>query len=214
MAGYYIYSLDGRVFQQLTTTPTKEQALVLAGSIVDDLEDLLDEYGDDEAADPEKWPLDRAELAEVIQKRLASPDWYADLNFGDAAIWDTVLYSLMDEAGESIGLGFRCENDGFLYWDAAEMAASHGAPMMAEPNFGGSGFRYSGKSQGDIGLTYSFYLPAQTQQLLKQLEKAIPHFEKLPDDDDGERAQFFEGLLEPVRKIIAEGRMMWVQTDT
>jgi hypothetical protein len=214
MAGYFIYSLDSDVFRKLTTAPTKEQALVLADSIIDDLADLLDEYGDGDAADPAKWPLDREALAESIRKRLASRDWYADLTMGDAAIWDNLLYNLSDEAGETIGIDFQCENDGFLYWDAAEIAAEHGAPMMAEPKFGNSGFRHSGKSRGDIQLMYTFYLPAQTEKLLRQLEKAVPHFETLPDEEDGDRDQFFQGLLEPVRRIVAAGRVMWVQTDT
>jgi hypothetical protein len=214
MAGYYIYSLDADAFEQLTASPTREQALVLADSILDGLEDALEEYGDDQAADPSKWPLDRKSLADRIQKRLASADWYADLTYGDAAIWDDMLHNLQDEPGEKLGIDFQCENDGFLYWDAAAIAARHGAPMMAEPKFGNSGFRYSGKSKGDIDLMYSFYLPAQTQILLKQLEKAVPHFETLPDDEDGDRDQFFRGLLEPAKRIVEAGRVMWVQTDT
>jgi len=86
--------------------------------------------------------------------------------------------------------------------------------MMAEQRFGNSGFRYSGKSRGDIELMYTFYLPAQTQRLLKQLEKAVAYFETLPDEKDGDRDQFFQGLLEPVRRIVAAVRVMWVQTDT
>src|SRR5947209_16181939 len=85
-------------------------------------------------------------------------------------------------------------------------------PMMAEPAFGNSGFRYSGKSRGELELMYTIHLPQQTQRLLHQLEKAVPHFESLPDEEDGDRAQFFQGLLEPVRRIVASGRVMWVQT--
>ncbi|NLF72308.1 MAG: hypothetical protein GX575_25005 [Candidatus Anammoximicrobium sp.] len=214
MPGYYIYSLDADAFRTLTTAPTKEQSLVLADSIIDDLGGLLDEGGETDAADPSKWPFDREALAERIRKRLASPDWYADLRMGDAAIWDNLLYNLSDEPGEKLGVDFQCENDGFLYWDAADIAAQHGAPMMAEQRFGNSGFRYSGKSRGDIELMYTFYLPAQTQRLLKQLEKAVAYFETLPDEKDGDRDQFFQGLLEPVRRIVAAVRVMWVQTDT
>jgi hypothetical protein len=86
---------------------------------------------------------------------------------------------------------------------------------MAEPAFGNGGFRYSGKSKSEVELVYSIYLPPQVQQLLAQLEAAAPHFESLPDDvEDGDRAQFFRGLLAPVRTLAAEGRVMWVQTDT
>ena len=212
MAGYFIYSLDATAYQQLTTSPTSEQCLVLANPIVDGLDEMLVEY--EEEADPEKWPLELHALAESIRKRLASPDWYADLNYGDAAIWYQILRQLDDEPGQMLGMDFRCENDGFLYWDAASIAAKHGAPMMAERKFGNSGFRYTGKSRGKINLMYSFYQPPQVVQLLAQLETAIPHFENLLGDEGGNREQFFEGLLEPVRTLAAEGRVMWVHTDT
>jgi hypothetical protein len=212
MAGYYIYSLDAKKFEQLTTSPTIEQCRILASPLVDDLEDMIVEYEDE--ADPKKWPLDLDDFTESIRKRLVSQDWYADFNYGDAAVWGTIIWQLTDEPGEKLGVDFRCDNDGFLYWNAAKLAAKHGAPMMTEPKFGGSGFRYSGKSRGDIDLNYTFYLPPQVQQLLKQLEKAVPHFETLPEDEDGDRDQFFRGLLEPVRTLAAEGRVMWVQTDT
>ncbi len=56
MAGYFIYSLDAEAFQQLTTSPTIEQSLFLAKPILSDLEDMLEEYDGEEAADPAKWP--------------------------------------------------------------------------------------------------------------------------------------------------------------
>lgn len=216
MAGYNICSLDAQVFRQLTTAPTMEQCLLLADAVLDGLDEAIDEYGDDFAADPDKWPMDREELAKSIQRRLGSADWYADLTFGDACIWDrNVLGALMGEVGLQMGVDFQCENDCFLYWDAAELAAKHGATMMAEPMFGNSGFRYSGKSQTELELSYAVCLPAEVRDLQGQLEKAAAYFEALPDEeDDGNRAQFFEGLLEPVRRIAEAGRVMWVQTDT
>ena len=187
--------------------------------LLDGLEDALTEYQDELAADPTKWPTDRSALATAIQRRLASPDWYADLTYGDAVIWDNyVLSALERDPGEQFGIDFQNENDGMLYWDAAQMAAEHGAPMMAEPKFGGNGFRCSGKSRSDLEFAYTIYLPADVQKLLAQLEQAEPHFAALHEDDDEpeseEHEQFFEGLLEPVRRIADAGRVMWVQTDT
>lgn len=213
MAGYHIYSLDADVFQQLTTTPTIEQCLILAKPIVKDLGDLLEEYEGVTAADAAKWPRKPAAMAESIQQRLSSQDWFADFTLGDVLIWNTILRQLDDKPGEKLGIDFQCENDGFLYWDAAKIAAQHGAPMMAEPKFGNSRFRYFGRAR-DGGEEFSFYVPAQVQQLLQQLELAVPHFETLPEEEGGDRDQFFDGLLEPVRKIAAAGRVMWVQTDT
>ncbi len=215
MAGYFIQSLDAAVFEQLVTAPTTAQCAALADALIDDLEELLDEYDGEDAADPAKWPRQRGALAKAIGARLAAADWYADLTLGDSVIWDNgVVGGLDDKPGEAIGIDFRCEQDGFLYWHAAKRAARHGAPMMAEPAFGNAGFRYSGKSKGDVDLLYTIYLPPQVRQLLAQLEAVVPHFEALPDEPDGERDQFFRGLLEPVRAIAAAGRVMWVQTDT
>ena len=212
MAGFFIYSLDSSAFESLTTTPTLEQGLILADALLEELEDLLDEL--DGEATPETWPLEREELAVLIQKRLASSDWYSGLSPGDANIWAFTLRRLMYEAGEKLGVDFRCDNDGFLYWDAAKIAAKHGAPMMGEPVFGGSGYRYLGQPRGEQDLNYSIYLPEKTRQLLGQLESAASHFETLPDEEDGDRDQFFRGLLEPVRIIVADNRVMWVQTGT
>jgi len=215
VAGYTVCSLDSDVFEQLTTSPTREHSLILADAVLDGLDVGLQDYKGDKAADPEKWPLDRELLATFIQERLASADWYADFTMGDASIWDNcLLRALMDESGEQLGIDFRIENDGFLYWDAAEAAAEHGAPMMSEPKFGNSGFRYSGKSRTELELLYTIHLPADVQELLHQLETAVPYFETLPDDDDGDRVQFFDGLLDPVRSIAKAGRVIWVQTDT
>jgi hypothetical protein len=224
VAGYHINSLDPTVWEQLTTAPTSEQGLVLAGGVRNDLRDMLADYeggddddeedADDTAPDPAKWPLDRRLLAEAIRRRLASPDWYADLTMGDADIWDNILYSLADRPGKKIGIGFRCENDGLLYWDAAGVAARHGAPMMAGPGFGNGGFRYSGRARGEFDLMYTIHPPAQVRRLLGQLERAAPHFEALPAVEYGDRDQFFRGLLEPVRRIAGAGRVMWVRTDT
>lgn len=216
MAGYFIQSLDAAVFGQLVTAPTAAQCLVLADAAIDDLEELLDEYDGEDAADPAKWPRERAALAAAIGARLAAPDWYADLTIGDTVIWDnSVIGSLDSEAGEALGIDFRCEQpaDAYLYWNAAIRAAAHGAPLMAEPAFGNAGFRYTGKAKGDIDLLYTLYQPPQVRALLAQLEAAAPHFAALPDTADGERAQFERGLLAPVRAIAAAGRVMWVQTD-
>lgn len=213
MAGYHLYSFDAGVFHQLTTTPTAAQARLLAEAIAEDLEDLLDEY-DEEEYTRKLWSRSVGKLAMAIQDRLARPDWYGDLRMGDAFVWDTILYLWMDEPGEELGLDLRCENDGMLYWDAAHRAARHGATRMREPLFGNSGFRYHGKARGDLDLIYSCYVPEAVVALRDELEAVAGHFEALPDEPYGERMQFFQGLLEPVRRVSQQGRVLWVQTDT
>ena len=209
MAGFFLYSLDAEAFRQLTTAPTKAQCLAGADAIVDDLAERLGDYVGEEA-DPDKWPLDRLLLAKAIRARLVSPDWYSDLRAGDAAIWADVVFQLIQDDG----MDFRNDNDGFLYWDAARIAARHGAPTMAEQPFGQAGFRHTSVSAGDLDLMYTVFLPDQVALLLEELEAAVPHFETLPATPEGDRDQFFRGLLEPVRRIAAEDRVLWVQTDT
>lgn len=43
---------------------------------------------------------------------------------------------------------------------------------------------------------------------------ADAQLETLSDVEGGERGQFFQGLLEPVKRIVEAGRVMWVATDT
>lgn len=213
MAGYYLYSIGGRVFHQLTTSPTKKQGLALADGILEDFDDLADEFGDPAEAD--RWPQERGALADVIVQRLAAADWYSDLSADGAQLWDHVVFSLQDEPGMRIGIDFQCYDYESIYWDCAEIAAAHGAPMMEEPGFGGSGFRYFGKPKSDFWPMYSLLLPEQSQQLLTQLKAAEPHFASLADEDEGSpREQFFEGLLPPVQHVVQTGRVLWVQTDT
>lgn len=210
MAGFFLYSLDAEAFEQLTAAPTKAQCLSGADAMLEDLEERLGDYDGDEAADPDKWPLERLPLAKAIRARLISPDWYSDLTTGDAAIWDDMVFQLVQDDG----MDFRNDNDGLLYWDAARIAAQNGAATMAEQPFGRAGFRHTGVSAGDLDLMYTVFLPDHVAQLLEELEAAAPHFETLPSTPEGDRDQFFRGLLEPVRRIAAEDRVLWVQTDT
>jgi hypothetical protein len=209
MAGYFLYTLDKDVFSQLTTAPTREQGLVLA--------DYLREYlasSDDEPS--AMWPGDREALAGLIVRRLALPDWYSDLSYEDAHVWDSVLLSLDGEPGEALGIGFQCSDYESIYWDCAEAAADRGATMVAEPAFGNSGFRYFGKPTSDYSNypMYTLYTPDRARHLLAQLEEVEPHFRSLAGGEGSVREQFFEGLLPPVRGAVARGRVLWVQTDT
>lgn len=216
MAGYSMTSFDGQVFQQLTTAPTIEQATLFAEAVGDVKQRLEDaaEYNKRREPDPALWPLDRKALAEVIRKRLASPDWYADFSSGDAEIWDRVIMDLHGPLGEQLGLHVDFYDDAMIWWNAAWIAAKNGAAMMEESKFGCSGFRYSGKSRSKLNLMYSLYLPSQVQELLKQLETAAPHFEALPDEEEGDRHQFFRFLLEPVRDAAMRARVLCIRTDT
>jgi hypothetical protein len=213
MAGYFLYTLDTDVFSQLTSAPTRQQGDAIAAFVGEEIDGYRDDCDDPQAF---RWPADRAALATLIIERLALPDWYSDLSYDDASIWDSVIFSLQDEPGQSIGIDFQCSDYESIYWDCAEIAAKHGATMMAEPQFGSRAFRYFGKptSKYSIYPMYSLYLPDQTRKLLTQLDSVTAHFEGLPDGEGAPREQFFEGLLPTVRDAVAARRVLWVQTDT
>ena len=208
MAGYFLYTLDNDVFSQLTTSPTREQGLVFA--------DYLRQCFDEEEERSAMWPEDREDLSDLIVKRLARADWYSDLSYADANVWDHVVHALRGEPGERIGIDFRCSDYESIYWDCAEAAAEAGATMMAEPTFGSSGFRYFGRPTSRYANypMYSLFPPDQARQLLTQLEHVEPRFRSLPGGEGSVHEQFFEGLLPTVRDAVANGRVLWVQTDT
>jgi hypothetical protein len=86
----------------------------LADAALEWLDDALEDIIEDQAQAP-KWPGDRVALAESIGVRLASPDRYSDLSYESALVWDNILDALEDEDGKAIRIGYRCENDGYLY---------------------------------------------------------------------------------------------------
>ena len=143
-------------------------------------------------------------------------DWYSDLSYANAAVWDEIIFSLQDEPGKAIGLDFKCYDYESIYWDCAEIATAQGATLMAEPSFGSSGFRYFGKPTSEYSNypMYSLFSADQARELLTQLQAVESHFASLPEGEGSPREQFFEGLLPPVKDVVANGRVLWVQTDT
>ena len=163
------------------------------------------------------WPRDRDALSALIVKRLALPDWYSDLSYGSANMWDNVLFSLQDEPGETIGIDFTCYDYESVYWDCVEIAAEKGVTMMVKPPFGSGGFRYFGKPSGgefSVYPMYSLFNPEEAKGLLAQLESVKPHFESFSDGNEELYEEFFEGLLPPVKHAAEAGRVLWAQTDT
>ncbi len=203
MAGYYLYSICSNVFSQLTTAPTDQQARFVAEALLDVVQesDLNEE-------DLAKWPTELEALGTEVKKRLASSDWYSDLTYAQAAMWDDMLHGFNDDLGERLNLDFQCASDWeSIYWDCAEAATVQGATMMAERLFGGSGYRYFSKpkSEWNVYPMYTFYEPKRVRELLAQLEPIASWFE---DQDDEEQEEFVEGLLEPVRKTAAASRVL------
>ncbi len=205
MAGYFIYTLDGNAFTQLTSNPTNEQAMVIAKHLQGFVEDS------------EIFPNDLSKLAEAVKARLSSSDWYGDLDENDAEIWDEFIFSLRGDVGEAVGIGFECTDYEGVYWDCAEECVAQGATMLKEPEFGSSGYRFHGELAHSYGYhrIYSIFDPDTVKRLAEQLSTVETHFAKLPDDGDGcVREQFFEGLLKPICDAVARGRYVFIQTDT
>jgi hypothetical protein len=127
-----------------------------------------------------------------------------------------VVFALQHAPGQAFGIDFQFTDYESICWDCAEIAAAQGASMMAEPIFGNSGFRYFGKPAAAYSLypMYSLFTREQTPALLSQLERVEPHFRSLPEGAESPREQFFEGLLPVVREVVANDRVLWVQTDT
>ncbi len=223
MAGYYLYSIRYDVFSQLTTTPTKEQGLLIADSLLGEegeYELCLEEFDDESAA--ANWPLDRETLGEVIINRLASTDWYSDLCYDSSILWDYILRTIFH--GDFFNIDFQCSDYESIYWDVAELAEKQGAAMMGEPAFGGSGFRWHKKKSrfgwlrrqvAGYSPDYTIYKPQQSRKLLKELNAVKSYFSSLAENEEGSpREQFFEGLLPVVKNVVVKDRVLWVSTDT
>ncbi len=205
MGGYFIYTLDGSAFSQLTTSPTDDQAMTIA------------KYLQESVGDSNVFPNDLSQLADAIKTRLSSPDWYVDLDEEDAEIWDELVFSLRHDVGKAVGIGFECSDYESVYWDCAEECVAQGADMFKEPVFGSSGFRFHGELAHDYGYhrMYSIFDPETVKRLAVQLFAVEAYFANLPDDGDGcVREQFFDGLLEVIVDAAARGRYIFIQTDT
>ena len=213
MAGYFLYSLDGDAFTKLVSEPTDAQARALAKPLLADRRTFLIGAG---------WPDDLDALAAFVKGRLASPDWYGDLDDDGASLWDDVVWSFRDKPGEACGLGFECTDYESIYWDCAEFAAANGAPLMSDKTFGCSGFRCPPEKRSQLERYYQLMPPAETRALHEQLKIVEPHAAGLPgfnpnameDDDESVASQFFHGLHGPVAEMAARGRALFVQLDT
>lgn len=207
MGGYFIYSLDGIAFRELTSSPTTTQASAIAEFTQSEYADFL--------KNSKSWPDGGDALTVRIKRCLASDDWYADSADGDPFDMDLIVSSMLDDGvQEKLEIGFECLQYDSIYWDCAEMAASKGADMMQESRFGSSGFRCA-DAQKSIAREYSIFTPEQTLELHRQLKKVEPHFSSLRDDgESGIRQQFFRDLLEPVRRTAEDARYLFVTTDT
>ncbi|MEM7811987.1 MAG: hypothetical protein AAF532_10960 [Planctomycetota bacterium] len=224
MGGYFLYSVDRPAFTRLVTEPTEADGDALATALLEELADLKLTYG---KYTEELWPGDKPALSARVREHLVRPDWYAGLKAGDALIWDNVVESWNDEAGRKIGIGFDVHPYEMVSFDIAEEAAQAGAGMLAEPDFGGGGYRLD-RTMAGAGIgerMYSLYEGDGLEELLRQLRAVKPHFEAMPRDepedeeddyldDESPRGQFLFGLLAAVEEFHDAGRVFWVQTDT
>jgi hypothetical protein len=66
MAGYFIYTLDGSAFSQLTTSPTDGQAMVIA------------KYLQESVGDSKVFPSDLSKLADAIKTRPRTSEGFCE----------------------------------------------------------------------------------------------------------------------------------------
>ncbi len=207
MAGYTIFSIDREPFEQLTTSPTIEQALVLA-DIALKREQL--------PSNNDKWPSDRDRLVEQIRQRLGSADWYSDLTYAEGVFWEYEVVAPI-KGNEALGVQEYWDTDfDSIYWDVCQEARKKGAAMMDDKTFGHSGFRYFGKptSEWNMFPMHSIFSVHETKQLYEELQSVETHFAKLKKKKAELFEEFFDGLMTPVRVAAENERLLWVVTDT
>jgi hypothetical protein len=214
MAGYIIYSLDWPRFRDMVERPGKEQLVVLAHLLSDELE-AMDE--DIAASDPLlQGASDPGSLGDLVARRLALPDWYGDLSRGGKCLWQFVIFRACMNC-DDLDLGFRVDSDG-VYWDVIEIAWKHlGVPPnrineVALSAFGTRPFRYH--KQGavyDDWLMHSMHTPDEVQQMRAELRSVAP---AIAAADDDVREEYTTELMPAIESIADEGRMLFIQVDT
>lgn len=224
MAGYIIYSLDRDKFQSFVNNPTDKQLLAFAEIISDSLDGNDDEF---EEGDPvQDWPSEPEELCGLVKKRLARQDWYADLSDAGKSIWDAAIFGFCCHTDPN-SVGFRVDHDG-VYWDVVELAWKHleVAPDQISPNvalsaFGRRPYRYNppateGQAQDDEDFDawdpmHSMHTPDEVRKIAEELKTAAPTIERSRNQ---QAIHDYDSLLPIMEKLAAEGRMLFVQTDT
>lgn len=218
MAGYFIYSLDGKKFQKFVARPAREQLLLLAERV----SDTMDEYDNqlDDGSVMADWPSDPEALVPILQERLASDDWYAGFSDTEKDVFEISLRGFWQ--AEENGLGFRVDSDG-VYWDVIEMIANHHGVRPNESSekaisrFGKAPYRYHrppGKTRGaNAWFPYqSMHMPDEVRQLLEEVKAAEDTV--MQGDDQNAREEYEEQLLPALEQVAAEGRVLLIVVDT
>lgn len=217
MAGYIIYSLDWPKFTTLVERPTTAQLAVLAKGLIDEREELDDEFDeDDPIAD---WPEDPKSLARVVAERLALADWYSDLSEVGRQLWETAFYVTCMRS-KKLDVGFRVDSDG-VYWDVINLIVKQLGDRPETPGkstmsrFGTVPFRYhppARRRSADWTPMHSMHPPDEVRRMLGELRSVAPAVEAAKDPDV--REQFAEELLPAVERVAADGRLLFIQVDT
>lgn len=229
MAGYVIYSLDWGKFQQFVNNPSQEQLLAFGRVLSWYLDEGDGQFG---KGDPVgDWPRQPEELSELVKRRLALPDWYADLSCEGSYVWESALSTFCSDE-RSDDMGFAVESDG-VYWDVIATAlVHHNIPSRhitesVLSHFGARPYRSHPPSPqpGCLSLllifsvfyrpvwvpNHSMHTPAEVQELLKQLKAVGPTIEKSGDEDE---IRDYAELMPAVEKVANEGRMLFIAVDT
>lgn len=221
MAGFMIYSLDWDRFKDFVNNPTDDQLLSFSTLLSDGLDQVNEDLEEEDAVSD--WPSDPEELRGVVKQRLARDDWYGDLSAPAQEAWANAVYSFCSDTEE---VGFRVDHDG-VYWDVIELACKHLnaspneiSPGVALSEFGKRPYAYhpAAKDEDDEDSWdlnwhdyHSMHTPDEVRRMVQELQTAAPAIEK---SRDKQAINDYDSLMPVLEQLVAEGRMLFVQTDT
>lgn len=211
LAGYILYSLDGKRVESFLRSPTQAEIEHFAEQV----SQCLDQYDTSfEKGEPMKdWPSDPAELASILRQYLAKPDWYCDWSDEGKQLWQDSFEALCCDR-----FGHECESDG-IYWNVIEEAVRHHGVKpdtitdLEVTHFGTRPFRYFAKTRSfDQWCPYhSMHRPDEVKRLIEQMEEAENRIRTCRHE---EASDDYDELMPILDRIVKRDRVLHVGVDT
>jgi hypothetical protein len=192
---------------------------MFAELISDGLDEHDGEFEDGDAV--HDWPSEPVELCDLVEDRLARPDWYGDLSDVGKGIWCNAVFGFCSRTDRD-AVGFRVEHDG-IYWDVLELAhkllklpLNRFSPDVALSAFGQRAYRYHPPTDvaGDFfdwRPMHSMHTPDEVRTMLEELRSIGPAIENATDK---QAVRDYDSLISVLEKLDKQRRMLFVQVDT
>ncbi|WP_040352878.1 hypothetical protein [Blastopirellula marina] len=226
MAGYFLYSLDTGSVEKFLADPTSDQLTRYAKPLAKSLQKQRDDL---EPTDPlHDWPTDAEALTPLVQQRLATIDWYADLSVRGKGLWEGAAFSFLTDKRSRKEFNFRAESDGISFTILEKLHEHFGvaADTVTDRMFTQFGkmplrcrYRQLDRPSWEDFCDGLVYVPwhgvhstADAAQLIEELKAAEPTV--LADDDAEVEREYAEELLPMLEKIVKKQRLLFVQVDT